>query len=103
VGTQTEVPHKHTAVQVSGCRECLSLAVLPEDSRDHSCVQCDQVNDLLSLVAELKEKLRRLMSIRECEREIYWWSCTLPSLRPREGLPHMEEGAGDSRGVQGSR
>jgi len=40
VGTQMEAPRKDTGIQVSGCRECLSL---------------DQVNDLLSLVAELKE------------------------------------------------
>jgi len=64
VGTQTEVPHKHTAVQVSGCRECLSLAFVPEDSRDNSCVWCDLVNDLLILVAELKEEVERLKRIR---------------------------------------
>ena len=81
VGTQTEVPHEHTAVQVSGCRECLSLALVPENSRDNSCVRCDQVNDLLSLVAELKEEVEWLRSIRECEREI---DCSLPSLRPRQ-------------------
>jgi len=57
VGTQTEVPHKHTGVQVSGCRACLSLVLVPEDSTDNSCVQCDQVNDMLSLVAELKEEV----------------------------------------------
>jgi len=45
---------------------------------------CDQVNDLLSLVAELTEEVERLRSIRDCEREIDWWSCTLPSLRPRQ-------------------
>jgi len=43
------------AVQVSGCRECLSLAPIPEDGRDNCCVRCDQVNDLLSLVSELKK------------------------------------------------
>jgi len=55
-----------------------------EDSRDNSCVQCEQVNDLLSLVAELKEELERLRSIQECEREIDWWSCSLPSLTPMQ-------------------
>ena len=45
---------------------------------------CDQVNDLLSLVAELKEEVERLRSIRECEREIDWWSRTLLSLKPRQ-------------------
>jgi len=82
--TQTDAPHKHMAVQVSGCRECLSLALVPEDSRDNGCVRCDQVNDLLSLVAELKEKVERLRSIRDCEREIDWWSPSLPSLSPRQ-------------------
>jgi len=65
-------PDKHTAVQVFGCRECLSLALLPEDKRDSSCVGCNQVNDLLSLVTELKEEVKMLRSIRECEREIHW-------------------------------
>jgi len=72
------------AVQVSGCRERLSLALISEDSRDNGCVRCNQVNDLLSLVAELKEEVERLRNIRECEREIDWWSRTLPSLRPRQ-------------------
>jgi len=84
VGTQTEVPRKNTGVQVSGCRECLSLALVPEDSRDSSCVRCEQVNDLLSLMAEPKEQVERLRSVRECEREIDWWSSTLPSLRQRQ-------------------
>jgi len=72
MGTHTEAPRKDTGVQVSGCRECLSLALVPEDSRDNCCVRCDQVNDILSLVAELKEEVERLRSIQECEREIDW-------------------------------
>jgi len=68
VGTQTEAPRKDTAVQVSGCRECLILALVPEDSRDNSCVRCEQVNGLLSLVAELKEEVERLRNIQECVR-----------------------------------
>jgi len=35
-----------------------------------------EVDDLLSLVAELK----RLKSIRECEQETNWWSSSLPYL-----------------------
>ena len=35
-------------------------------------------------MAELKEEVERLRNIRECEREIDWWSSTLPSLRPRQ-------------------
>jgi len=78
VGTQTEAPRKDKGVQVSGCRECLSLALVPEDSRDKCCVRCDQVKDLLSLVAELKEEVERFRSIQECESEIDWWSRTYP-------------------------
>jgi len=93
VGTQTEAPCKDTGVQISGCRDCLSLALVPEDSRDNSCVRCDQINDLLSLVAELKEEVERLRSIRECEREINSWSRSLPSLGPRqqEAAPRKAE------------
>ncbi|TRZ06678.1 hypothetical protein HGM15179_020428 [Zosterops borbonicus] len=43
--------------------------------------EVQQVNDLLSLVAELREEVERLRSIRESEREIDWWSSALPSLR----------------------
>jgi len=92
VATQTEAPCKDTAVQVSGCRECLSLVLVPEDSRNNSCVWCDEVNDLLSLMAELKEELERLRSIRECEREIDWWSHFLASPRPRQQEAAPQEG-----------
>ena len=40
---------------------------------DSTCVRCDQINDLLSLVVGLKEEVERLKSIWECEREIDWW------------------------------
>lgn len=35
---------------------------------------CEEVNDLLCLVAELKEEMESLGSIKENEREIEWWS-----------------------------
>ncbi|KFQ60646.1 hypothetical protein N334_01172, partial [Pelecanus crispus] len=84
--TQTELPHKHAAVQISSCRECLRLSLVPEGSGDGRCLWCDQVDDLLSLVAELKEEVERLRSIRECEREIDWWSRTRPSLGPGQRM-----------------
>lgn len=46
-----------------------------------TCMQCEQVNDLLCPVSEPKEEVERLRSIRESETKINWWSCTLPSLR----------------------
>ncbi|RMC01634.1 hypothetical protein DUI87_21647 [Hirundo rustica rustica] len=45
------------------------------------CLRCEQVNRLLSLMAELREEVERLRSIRESEREIDWWSSALPSFR----------------------
>ena len=51
VATQTEVPKQHTSVQVAGCNECQSLALEAPGDGGNACVRCDQVNDLLSLVA----------------------------------------------------
>ena len=83
VANQTECPLKNAAVQVSGCRECMSLLLTSEGSRDTMCVRCEQVDDLLSLVAELKEEVERLRAIRECEREIDRWSNSLSGLKER--------------------
>jgi len=79
VVTHSELPHKQAAVQFSGYKECLSLSLVLEGSRQYVCVRCDRVDDLLTLVAELKEEGERLRSIRECEWEIDWWSHALPS------------------------
>ncbi|GAB0208750.1 hypothetical protein GRJ2_003340700 [Grus japonensis] len=52
--------------------------------------------DLLSLVAELREEVERLRSIREAEREIDWWSQALPSLRQKQGqLTDQSQSEGD--------
>jgi len=75
--TQTEVPRKHTAVQVSGCSECHQLALETESNKGNMCIRCDQVDYLLCLVAELREEVDRLRSIREAEQEIDWWSRAL--------------------------
>jgi len=56
---------KDAAVQVSGCRECLSLLLPTEGSGNSTCVRCEQVEDLLSMVAELKEEAERSRTIRE--------------------------------------
>lgn len=44
---------------------------MPEGSRGDTCVQCDQEDDLLSLVAELEVEYQ---DVRD------QWNCTLPSL-----------------------
>ena len=80
---QTEFPLKHAATQVSGCRECQSLAAVVEGSRDRTCMRCEQVEDLLSMVAELKEEVARLRSIRECKREIDRLVELLPTIPER--------------------
>ncbi|GAB0178621.1 hypothetical protein GRJ2_000327400 [Grus japonensis] len=96
VATQTELPQKHAATQLSGCRECLSLALAGEGTSEIGCLRCDHVDDLLSLVAELREEVERLRSIREAEREIDWWSQTLPSLKQKQGqLTDQSQSEGD--------
>ncbi|KAJ7427228.1 hypothetical protein WISP_08875 [Willisornis vidua] len=83
---ETESPKKDTkkdaAVQVSGCTDCLSLELVPEDSVRGAYVRCKKVNNLLRLVVELKEEAESLRSMKESEREIDWWSCTLST--PKE-------------------
>ncbi len=46
-----------------------------------TCVQCEQVEDLLSLVVELKEEVERLRSIWDCGKRIDRWSCARLSLQ----------------------
>ncbi|GAB0208393.1 hypothetical protein GRJ2_003305000 [Grus japonensis] len=93
---QTELPQKHAATQLSGCRERQSLALAEDGSSEIGCVRCDQADDLLSLVAELREEVERLRSIREAEKEIDWWSQALPSLRQKQGqLTDQNQGEGD--------
>lgn len=38
---------------------------------------CEEGNDLLSLVAELEEKMERMRSVKECEQGLDWWSNSL--------------------------
>ena len=84
VATQTELPQKHAATQVSGCRECLGLSLFTHGSHVDSCVRCDQVDDLLCMVAELWEEVERLRSIREAEKEIDWWCHALSPPRQEQ-------------------
>ena len=110
--TQTESMNVRATVQVSGSKEYLALSLLQEGSWDTTCVQCEQVDDLLSLVVELKEKLERLRSISDCAKGIDWWSCTLSSLQEWCGgdapqatgghLPsHSQVGRGDLKDSDG--
>lgn len=59
-------------VQVSDCRKCQSLTLLLEGSREKSCMRCDHVDNLLSLVAELEEEGERLRSVGDSEKELSW-------------------------------
>ena len=60
LATQKEGLPRNMAVQVSGCRECLSLLLPREDGKDATCMRCEQVDKLLSLVVELREDVERL-------------------------------------------
>ena len=79
VGTQTECLPRNLAVYHPGCREYLSLLRLQKGDRDTTCVRCEQVEDLHSLVAELKEEAGRLRSTWKCEQ--YSNSPTYPGER----------------------
>lgn len=83
MGIQTEALCLHVGVQTPGCGGCQSLAFAMDCDRDNRCVRCEQVNDLLSLVGELKEAVARQRIIRECEEETDLWSRVLPSLMKR--------------------
>ena len=93
--TQTELPREHAAIQVSGCRVCLRFLLVSEGSSENSCGRCTQVEELLSLVAELREEVYRLRSIQESEKEIDWWNHTLPSLEQKcqLGITHDKGGS----------
>lgn len=78
--TQPKCLPRNATVLVSSCRECLSLLLSPQGGRHDACMSCEQVEDLFTMVAELKEEVERLRSIRECEQEINWWSISLPYL-----------------------
>lgn len=69
VETRTEVPEQHASAQVSDCSECQSLAFIVLGEGDNTCVRCNRLNDLLSLVVDLKEEVERMRSIKECERK----------------------------------
>ena len=49
---------------------------MPDDG-GCTCIRCDQLNDLLSLVIDLKEEVERLRTIKDCDREIDWWCQSL--------------------------
>ena len=83
VHTQTDYPLENAAVQVTACRECQSLLLPSAGGRDTACVRCEQLDDLIRMVAELKEEVERLRDIRERERDLDWWSNSLQGLKER--------------------
>lgn len=63
------------------------LSRLTDGRREDSCVRREQGDDVLSLVAELKEEAERLRSIREREEERDWWNHAQTSLREKPQQP----------------
>lgn len=49
------------------------------------------MDDLLSLVVELREEVESLRSIRDLKEEIDWWEHSLPSLRQIHQLAASQE------------
>ena len=56
------------AAQVSDCREFLILLLLVKGSRNSTCSQLMQVDDLFSMVEVLKGEVKRLRNIKEIKR-----------------------------------
>ena len=83
--TQMECLPKNVVIHISSCSEYLSLLQPVKGSRDSTCMRCEQLDDLLSVVVKLKVEVKRLRSIRECEQEIDWWSNNLLNLEDRHG------------------
>ena len=84
-GKPDGAPRKTGSHPGLGLRGSQSLSLVPDGSSENSCVRCDQVADLLGLVAELWEEADRLRSLREAERD--QWNRALPSLREKQEHP----------------
>ncbi|RMB89236.1 hypothetical protein DUI87_34385 [Hirundo rustica rustica] len=98
---QVEPSKKDASVQTHSCPECLSLSVASGAAVEEACLRREQVSDLLSLVAELREEVERLRSIRESEMEIDWWSSALPSLREASDHESEDLHASCSQAIEG--
>ena len=61
--TQTELLYKHVIPQVSSCGMCEGIFLEVESDCKQACGRCDQIDELLCLVAELQEEVSRLRSI----------------------------------------
>lgn len=72
---------------------------VPEDSAKGTCVWCEQVSDLLCLLAGLEQEVERLRSVRESKREIGWWSYSLATLK--EAWQESEEPCSSNHQAEG--
>lgn len=75
--TQTDLPRKHAAIQVSKCRVCLCFLLVSDDSSEYTCGRYAQVEEPVSLVLKLQEKVGRLKSIRVSEGLVQPYSTVL--------------------------
>ena len=58
VETQTEAPTQDASIQVTGCHKCHSLAFAVLGDGGGTCIRCDQLAYLVSLVVDLKRRWR---------------------------------------------
>ncbi|RMC19378.1 hypothetical protein DUI87_03988 [Hirundo rustica rustica] len=98
---QMEPSKKDASVQTNSCLECLSLSVASGGAVEEVCLRCEQVSQLLLLVAELREEVERLRSISESEMEIDWWSSAIPSLREASDCESEDLHASCSQVIEG--
>lgn len=62
--TQTELLSKNATTQVSDCKVCARIFLEMEGDSKQDCGRCDQVDELLCLVAQLQEEVGRLRSLK---------------------------------------
>lgn len=67
--TQAELQGKHAAIQASSYTECLSLSLAPCGRSEKSCVRYKHMNDLLSLVARLRDEIYRLKCVMRAKKK----------------------------------
>ena len=58
VETHTEAPTRDAGTQVTDCHECQSLAFAVLGDGGGTCIRCDQLAYLVSLVVDLKRRWR---------------------------------------------
>lgn len=80
---RAELLREYEAIQVSGCKMCLSCPLVSDGRSKYTFEKCPQVEVLLSLVTELLKEVGKLRNIikSEVKKGIDCWDAILLCLR----------------------